>query len=117
MIRITKIFDYDCPICEHMLTFDGNVIFNLGLQTHYGAVELGTLSNSTEPWNAHVYFLLENHVVSSNYTIDLPVYLVTEGTTYLGHTTGELTQAELRAKLEEVISSAKDKESSAPQSV
>jgi hypothetical protein len=108
-IRITKVYDYDCPICEHMLTFDGNVIFNLGLKTHYGAVELGTLINSTEPWNAVVFMLLERHAVNDDYTIDLPVYLVTEGTNYLGHVKGENTQDELRTKLQEILSRAENK--------
>ena len=109
-LTVSKIFDYDCPICEHMLTFDSNVVFNLGLQTHYGAVELSQLLNSTEPWNSHVSLLLERHAINDDYTIDLPVYLVTEGTNYVGHVKGENTQQELRAKLQEILRRAENKE-------
>jgi hypothetical protein len=115
MIRITKIFDYDCPICEHMSTFEGNVMFNLEVKPHFEVKELSDLLNSVEPWNSHISLLLERHAVNDDYTIDLPVYLVTEGKNYLGHIKGENTQQELRSQLQEIVSRAENKESaSAP---
>ena len=109
-IRITKIFDYDCPICEHMSTFEGNVIFNLEAKNYFEAKELGDLLNSNEAWNSYVSQLLERYAINDDYTIDLPVYLVTEGTNYLGHVKGENTQSELRSQLQEIVSRAENKE-------
>ena len=110
MIRITKIFDFDCPICEHMLTFDSNVVFNLKEKTHYEAKELGSLLNSEEAWDYYISQLLERYAVNDDYTIDLPVYLVTEGKNYLGHVKSENTQSELRTKLQEIVDRAENKE-------
>ena len=111
MIRITKIFDYDCPICEHMSAFEGNVIFNLEAKNHFEAKELGSLLNSDDVWNSYVSQLLERHAINDDYTIDLPVYLVTEGTNYLGFVKGDNTQHELRTQLQEILRRAEDKES------
>ena len=115
MIRITKIYDYGCPICEHMATFEGSVIFNLNTETQFQAKELGVLLDPTNEdlWEQHLAQLAERYAVNLDYTIDLPVYIVTEGTTYIGHAVGELTATELRTKLQEIISGAQNKESEA----
>jgi hypothetical protein len=112
-MRITKIFDYGCPICEHMATFENNVIFNLESKPDFKVAELGRLLDPANEnlWEQHLAQLAERYACNPDYTIDLPVYMVTEGTTYLGHAVGELTAAELRVKLQEIISAAQDKES------
>lgn len=115
MIRITKIFDYDCPICETMSSFDGNVTFNLEPKPTFAIAELSELLNSDKAWDAYISQFLERFAVNDDYTIDLPVYLVTQGKNYLGHVKGENTQLELRTKLQEILERAENTESdSAP---
>jgi hypothetical protein len=115
MIRITKIYDHGCPICEHMATFEGNVIFNLEAKPDFKVAELGRLLDPANEnlWEQHLAQLAERYAVNPDYTIDLPVYMVTEGTNYLGHAVGELTATELRTKLQEIISVAQNKKSEA----
>ena len=113
MIRITKVYDYDCPICEHMSTFDGKVIFDLQPPTHMSAIAIDRLValDNEDPHDCFIAQLVERYACNSDYTVDLPVYMLTEGKTYLGHVVGEHTAAELRTKLEGINNAAQNKES------
>jgi len=112
-LTVTKVFDHDCPICSFMASFDGKVLFDLKPAVTMKAIELGRL---IDPDNENAFECIlaqyvERHAVNDDYTLDLPVYMVTQGKTYLGHTKGELSQSELRSKLEEIIADASDPKS------
>ena len=96
-----------------MGTFDGKVIFDLDPPTNMKAVSIGAI---LDPNNENAFECLlaqyaERYACNDDYTIDLPVYLVTEGKTYLGHVGGEHTQAELKTKLQGIIHAASNQES------
>ena len=104
-LTITKIYDHGCPVCEHMGTFDGKVIFDLTPPTHMKAVALGTI---LDPNNKNAFECLlaqyaERYACNADYTIDLPVYMVTSGKNYLGHISGENTQSDLKTKLQKIL--------------
>ena len=103
--RIVKVFDYDCPICEHLTAFDGNIIMGLKERPHFSAVELGQILNNPQekPDYARYAYWLERYACNDDYTLDLPVYLILRGKDYLGHINGEITPSELRKGLEEKL--------------
>lgn len=114
-LTVTKVFDHDCPICEHMSAFDGKVIFDLKPSTNIHRVDLNSVLNpeetSSPEFNALLALLVERYACNPDYTLDLPVYLVTEGKSYVGHVVGEHTQAELTKKLQGILDDATNKES------
>ena len=113
MIRITKVYDYDCPICLHMGTFEGNVLFNVAAGAHFSAVEMGQLT-SLDNENEHeclIAQLVERHACNPDYTVDLPIYMFTEGRTYLGHIGGEHTAAEFRTEIQKILDAAQNQTS------
>lgn len=114
---VTKIYDYSCPICEFMGSFDGKVMFDLEPRVDPYAVSLDVLVN---PDNENEFQCLlaqftERHVCNPDYTLDLPAYIVTRGKTYVGHVSGEQTQSELREKLQKLVSEASNQESETAQ--
>lgn len=113
MLTATKIFDYDCSVCEFMGTFDGRVIFDLQPLTDMRAVPIGTL---LDPNNENAFERLlaqyaERYACNADYTVDLPVYIITSGKNYLGHVSGENTQSDLKSKLQKIINDRPDTES------
>lgn len=114
-LTVTKVYDHDCPICEFMGTFDGKVIFDLKPSTNMKAMELGTIldPNQEKPFESLIALLVERYACNPDYTLDLPVYLVTEGKSYVGHVVGEHTQAELTKKLQGILDGATNKEGQA----
>lgn len=112
-LTVTKVFDYGCPVCEFMGTFDGKVIFDLQPPTNMKAVALGTIldPDNEDPFECVIAQYAERYACNPDYTIDLPVYIVTEGKKYVGHVGGEHTQQALKTKLEEIVQNAADSSS------
>jgi len=96
-----------------MGTFDGKVIFDLDPPTAMKAVSIGTI---LDPNNENAFECLlaqyaERYACNDDYTIDLPVYIVTQGKKYIGHVGGEHTQQALRTRLQELVTNAANSES------
>ena len=111
-LTVSKIYDYDCPVCEYMGTFDGKVIFDLNPPTTIKAVPIGTI---LDPNNENAFECLlaqyaERYACNDDYTIDLPVYIVTQGKKYIGHVGGEHTQQALKTQLQELVENATNSE-------
>jgi hypothetical protein len=111
-LTVTKIYDYGCTICEFMGTFDGKVIFDLEPKTDIKAVALGVIldPNNENPFECLIAQYAERYACNADYTIDLPVYILTQGKKYIGHISGEHTQVELRTKLQELVTNATNSE-------
>lgn len=111
-LTVTKIYDYGCPVCEHMGTFDGKVIFDLEPSTNMKGAALGTIldPNNENPFECLIAQYAERYACNADYTIDLPVYILTQGKKYIGHVGGEHTQVELRTKLQELVTNATNSE-------
>ena len=112
-MKIVKVYDNDCKICTAMSQYDSDIIGNLPSEPGYRTVQLSQIldpvNNDAEV--ATVAYYTELHAVNPDYTIDLPVYLVLEGKTYLGHIVGEQKAPELKQKLEEILNGKKDTQS------
>ena len=96
-----------------MGTFDGKVIFDLEPSTNMKAVALGAI---LDPNNENAFECLlaqyaERYACNDDYTIDLPVYIVTQGKKYVGHVGGEHSQQSLRTQLQELVTNATNSES------
>jgi hypothetical protein len=102
-MKIYKIFDYGCPVCEFMTTFDDSITFNLNPRPEYSVILLGDLLNSENAAMQYLARLVEVHACNPDYTLDLPAYMVLEGKNYVGHVVGEQTANELKTKLEGFI--------------
>jgi hypothetical protein len=96
-----------------MGTFDGKVIFDLEPSTHMKAVALGTIldPDNEDPFECLLAQYAERYACNADYTIDLPVYIVTQGKSYVGHISGEHTQQALRTQLQEFVRNATNSES------
>jgi hypothetical protein len=112
-LTVTKIYDYGCPVCEFMGTFDGKVIFDLDPPTNMKAVALGNLldPSNEKPFENLLAQLVERYACNPDYTVDLPVYMVTQGKSYVGHVVGEHVQNQLKIKLQGIVTNATNTES------
>ena len=115
-MRIFKIFDSNCSVCEEMSHYDSEVVLSLAYperKIEYRTRELGVIldPDSENPDDATLAHYAEVYAVNPDYTIDLPVYFVLEGKKYLGHLVGEQSRDELRAKLEGIVSGASNSKS------
>ena len=96
-----------------MGSFDGKVVFDLEPSTDLKKVSLGTI---LDPSNENSFECLiaqfaERYACNDDYTIDLPVYIVTQGKKYIGHVGGEHTRQALKTQLEEIVRNATNSES------
>jgi hypothetical protein len=112
-LTVTKIFDVGCSVCEFMSIFDSKVIFDLEPSADMKAIPLETIldSNNKDPFECLIAQLTERYACNPDYTVDLPVYIVTQGNKYIGHVVGEHTQNELKAKLQRIVTDATNSES------
>jgi hypothetical protein len=112
-MKVFKVYDHECPICEKMALFDHSTILRLEVQPDYRTVELGNLLSPENPHmeDALLAQCVERYACNPDYTLDLPVYVVMSGKKYLGHLVGEHTATDLQTKLEEIINGAQDKKS------
>ena len=110
---VTKIFDYDCPVCSFMGAFDGKVIFDLEPSTNMKALPLERIldRNNEDPFECLIAQYAERYACNDDYTIDLPVYILTQGKKYVGHVGGEHSQQSLKTQLQELVKNATDSES------
>ena len=112
-LTVTKIFDHDCPICERMGTFDNPVIFELEPKTAIKTVALGAIldRDNKDSFECLIAQYAERYACNDDYTIDLPVYILTQGKKYVGHVGGEHSQQSLKTQLQELVKNATDSES------
>ena len=110
-MKVYKIYDSLCPVCERMSQFDSDVA--LGLGTGYKTRELEAIldpDNFSEE-DATLAHYVEVYAVNPDYTLDLPVYVVLRGKTYAGHVTGDLDRREFETKLEKIVNGQENSKS------
>ena len=100
----TKVFDKDCDICKHMSKHD-RATFEGFPEIAYQEVLLDDIINhENNLTKLRIYQVLERHALNSDYTIDLPVYvLLSRKGQYRGHHVGVATIVELRDKIKECL--------------
>ena len=116
-MKVFKIYDRQCDVCQKMAKFDHGVINRLQVQPDYRTVELDHLLDPANPHfeDAVLAQMVERYACNPDYTLDLPVYMVLSGKTYLGHLVGEYSAPELQTKLEEIVNAPPNQESTAPE--
>lgn len=94
---VIKVFDEDCDICLHMSKHD-RATFESFSEIDYQEINLDdVIHHYNDPTKVRVYQVLERHAVNSDYTIDLPVYVIMDKQgQYKGHHVGAATITELR---------------------
>ena len=94
---VTKVFDRDCDICKHMSKHD-RATFESYPEVAYQEVLLDDVINhGGNLTKLRLYQCLERYAVNSDYTIDLPVYVILQRDgKYRGHHIGVATISELR---------------------
>ena len=99
-----KVFDEECNICKHMSKHDRATFENFP-EVGYQEVLLDSVINhDNNLTKLRIYQILERHALNSDYTIDLPVYVIlTKKGKYKGHLVGAATVSELRDKIKEVL--------------
>jgi len=103
-VIVTKVFDEDCDICKHMSKHDRATFENFA-EVAYQEVKLDDVINhGNNLTKVRIYQILERHAVNSDYTIDLPVYvMLSKQGQYKGHHVGAATVVELRDKIKECL--------------
>jgi hypothetical protein len=96
-IIVTKVYDHDCDICNHMEKHD-RATFESFPEIGYQKVTLEeVIAHDNNRTKMRIYQCLERHCLNSDYSIDLPVYVFLEKDgKYLGHLQGALAIPELR---------------------
>lgn len=110
---VAKIYDNDCPICEAMSKYDEETLISLDPTPTYikrTLSEIVSLDNDSSI-DALLAHLVERYACNSDYTVDLPVYMLVEGKNYLGHSSGECSPHELRTRLQGAMDGRTNKES------
>jgi len=111
--KIVKIYDVNCDVCQRMAEFDAQLILDMASKPAYRTVPLGQIldPDNQDPEDTALAHYAEVHAVNPDYTIDLPVYMVLSGKTYLGHVVGEQTGNDLREKLEKILNDTQNQRS------
>jgi hypothetical protein len=96
-IIVTKVYDHDCDICNHMEKHD-RATFESFPEIGYQKVTLEeVIAHDNNRTKMRIYQCLERYCLSPTYEIDLPVYVfLSSGGKYLGHLQGALAIPELR---------------------
>ena len=99
-----KVYDEDCDICKHMSKHD-RATFESFPEVLFQEVKLDDVINhGGDSTKVKLYQCLERYAVNSDYTIDLPVYvLLTKQGQYKDHHVGAATIVELRDKIKECL--------------
>jgi hypothetical protein len=100
----TKVFDKECEICKHMSKHD-RATFESFPEIAYQEILLDDVINhNSNLTKIRIYQILEKYALNTDYTIDLPVYVVlTKQGKYKGHLVGAATVGELRDKVKECL--------------
>jgi hypothetical protein len=95
-----------------MGVFDSKVIADLEPKTSVKTVSLGTIIdlNNEDLFECLIAQYAERYACNDDYTIDLPVYIVTQGKRYVGYVGGEHSQQLLKTQLQELVKNAADSE-------
>jgi hypothetical protein len=100
----TKVFDENCDICKHMSKHDRATFENFPEIAYQDVLLDEIINHNNNLTKVRIYQILERHAWNSDYTIDLPVYvLLTKTGEYKGHHVGAATVAELRDKIKECL--------------
>lgn len=100
----TKVFDEDCDICKHMSKHDRATFENFPEVAYQDVLLDDIINHNNNLTKVRIYQILERHALNSDYTIDLPVYIIlTKKGEYKGHHVGAATIAELRDKIKECL--------------
>ena len=99
-IIITKVYDHDCDICNHMEKHD-RATFESFKEIDYRRISLDEVidpSNTARPITyQRLYQCIERYCLTPTYEVDLPAYIALNKTgQYLGHVQGANTIVELR---------------------
>ena len=99
-----KVFDHNCDVCQHMSKHD-RVTFESFEDIGYQEILLDDVINhQNNLTKLRVYQLLEKYALNSDYTVDLPAYLlITPKGEYKSHHVGAATIVELRDKIQSVL--------------
>lgn len=103
MIEITKVYDHGCPICEKMAEYDEKIVSDLNTKMTTVVLEDVLDAEGDQVFYLALSQYLERYAVNPDYTLDLPVYMVTQSKKYLGHINGDHSQYELKSKLENIF--------------
>lgn len=100
----TKVHDKNCEICLHMSKHD-RATFEGFPEIGYQEILLDEVIDHGSDLSKHrLYKCLEKYATNSDYTIDLPVYLImTPKGKYIGHVIGAATIQQLREKIQECL--------------
>jgi len=103
-LSLYKIFSTDCEICEHMRRYDQSVVEGFP-ELKYFTVDLDDIINEPlKPVNSRLYRLIEQHAMNPDYTVDVPLYVLTDAEgKYIGHLSGELSMREMRTNLRSLL--------------
>jgi len=99
-VVITKVFDHDCDICNHMSKHD-QATFDSIPEVEYREVLLDDVinpQNTARPITyQRLYQCIEQYCLTPTYEVDLPAYIaLNKKGGYLGHIQGANTIVQLR---------------------
>lgn len=112
-MRIVKIYDDGCDVCQQMSKFDADVVSALKPAPTLDIKRLDVIldPNNEDPDDCLVALQAERYCCNPDYTIDLPAYLVLEGKRYISCLCGERTPDDLRTTLQALIDDEENPES------
>ena len=103
-VIVTKVFDEDCDICQHMSKHDRATFESFDEILYQEAKLEEIIAHNNNLTKLRVYQCLERYALNSDYTIDLPVYVIlSKQGKYKGHLQGAATITELRDKIKECL--------------
>jgi hypothetical protein len=108
-IIVSKVYDHDCDICNHMEKHD-RATFESFPEIGYQKLTLeDVIAHDNNRTKMRIYQCLERHCLSPTYEIDLPVYLfLSKSGEYLGHLQGALTIPEIRDGVKSILTTPND---------
>lgn len=106
-MQIIKVFDVGCPICKEMGKFDRSLIQSLAETAKFEERALSSIMEQNNAESQLLYQILERYAVNPDYTLDLPVYVVSNAPKkYVGHIQGEKTESEFSDELLTILKEA-----------
>ena len=103
-VIVTKIFDKDCDICNHMSKHD-RATFESYPELGYQEILLDDIiNNEGNLTKLRLYQCVERYALNNDYTVDLPVYVfLSKQGKYKGHHVGAATIVELRDTIKQCL--------------
>jgi hypothetical protein len=103
-IIVTKVYDHDCDICNHMEKHD-RATFESFPEIGYQKVTLEeVIAHDNNRTKMRIYQCIERHCLTPTYEVDLPAYIaLNKKGAYLGHVQGANTIVELRVWVKSLL--------------